>query len=103
MVCLHLNAGAHGRQRYARARRKRADSAAVARERGFEGLVRRVAEQPEARLVDLRVVVERLGRGFDRDGGGQLERVAVDAGGDRGEGDLCVAVLRGQLDRSPVA
>ena len=62
-----------------------------------------VAEQPEADLLDLRVLVQRRPRGGDRDLRGARRRVAVDAGRDRRERDRAAAVLGRELDRPPVA
>src|SRR5215217_2710433 len=78
-------------------------SSARGAERRLEGRVCGVAEQPEARLLDLRVALHRLAGRRDRHARALVDRVAVDARGDRGEGDSGAAVLGGDLDCAAVA
>ena len=66
---------------------------------GSEVLVR---EEDEADLLDLRVLGELVARRSKRDLGGSLDRVAVDAGRDRGERHGAATELLGDLERAPV-
>src|SRR5215212_6494804 len=72
-------------------------------ERPLKGRVGGVAEQPEAGLVDFGVLLHRRAGGVDGRAGAGLDRVAVDAGRDRGEGDAGATVLGRELDRAAVA
>ena len=69
----------------------------------LERLQRAVAEQPEAGFLHLRVRLERGARRGDRGRRGRVERVAVDAGRDRGKRDARAVVLGGQFDRALIA
>src|SRR6266581_3027543 len=60
-----------------------------------------VAEEHEAHELD--GSNRRLSHSRDRDRSGELDRIAVDAGRDRGEGDRPAAELGCELERAPIA
>src|SRR5262245_53788238 len=68
-----------------------------------EDLVGSVIEKPESCLANGGIDRQGRARGLEGDRCRPLERVAVDARGDRGECDPLAAVGGGQVDRSSIA
>ena len=71
--------------------------------RSAKAASRRLAEEHEAHELDLGQLRQRRARRRDRDPCGELDRIAVDAGRDRGERDRAAAERRRDLERAPVA
>ncbi len=65
--------------------------------------MRPCVEQPEARLLDIRMLIERLRRRTERHPRRGAERIAVHARGDGGERDPVAAVLGGERYRPAMA